>query len=113
MNDSPALDAQILDRLFETISSRKGADPSTSYTAKLFGKGMEKCAQKLGEEAVETVIAAVGGDKGELASESADLLYHLLVVWAAAGIKPQEVYAALEKREGRSGLDEKAARKKS
>ncbi len=105
--------SDVLDRLFATIASRKGADPSTSYTAKLFGKGMEKCAQKLGEEAVETVIAATKQEKGEIVSESADLLYHLLVVWAASGVDPAEVYAALEKREGQSGIAEKAGRKKN
>ena len=101
----------VIDRLYETIVARKGADPKTSYSAKLFAKGIEKCAQKLGEEAVETVIAAVAGKPGEVAEESADLLYHLLVVWAASGVKPSDVYAALEKREGTSGIDEKASRK--
>lgn len=100
-----------LDRLFATIASRKGADPASSYTAKLLAAGVEKCAKKFGEEAVETVIAAAQNDKGELAKESADALYHLLVVWAAAGITPQDVYAVLKSREGVSGLDEKAGRK--
>ena len=102
----------VLDRLFATIASRKGADPSSSYTAKLFAKGTEKCAQKLGEEAVETVIAAIKQDQEELVSESADLLYHLLVVWAASGVEPSAVFAALEQREGQSGIAEKASRKK-
>ena len=100
-----------LDRLFATIASRKGSDPSQSYTAKLLAAGLDKCAKKFGEEAVETVIAAAQADKAELAKESADVLYHLLVVWAAAGITPEEVYAVLKAREGISGLDEKAARK--
>ena len=90
--------------------ARKGADPKTSYSAKLFAKGIDKCAQKLGEEAVETVIAAVGGKKAEIAEESADLLYHLLVVWAASGVAPADVYKVLKTREGRSGIDEKASR---
>ncbi len=101
-----------IDRLFATIASRKGADPKSSYTAKLLAEGVEKCAKKLGEEATETVIAAVGGHKTELAKESADLLYHLLVVWAASGITPDEVYAVLSAREGQSGLEEKASRPK-
>lgn len=100
-----------LDRLYETISARKGADPTTSYTAKLLAAGTERCAKKFGEEAVETVIAAAAGKKGEVVTESADLLYHLLVLWAAAGVEPQEVYDTLAAREGRSGLEEKASRR--
>jgi phosphoribosyl-ATP pyrophosphohydrolase len=99
-----------LDRLFATIAARKGADPASSYTAKLLAEGVEKCAKKFGEEATETVIAAISRDKTELAKESADVLYHLLVLWAASGIKPEEVYAVLRAREGRSGLEEKASR---
>ena len=100
-----------LDRLFATIAARKGADPASSYTAKLLAEGVEKCAKKFGEEATETVIAAISRDKTELAKESADVLYHLAVLWAASGITPEEVYAVLRAREGRSGLEEKAARK--
>jgi phosphoribosyl-ATP pyrophosphohydrolase len=100
-----------LDRLFATIAARRGADPSSSYTAKLLAAGKEKCAKKLGEEAVETAIAAVAQDKQAVANESADLLYHLAVVWAACGVTPDEVYAVLQQREGRSGLDEKASRR--
>src|ERR1041385_4894145 len=102
-----------LDKLFATIISRKGGDPSQSYTAKLLAAGVEKCAKKFGEEATETVIAAIQKDKTELAKESADVLYHLLVLWAASGITPQEVYAVLQSREGQSGLEEKATRPKS
>lgn len=102
-----------IDRLFATIAARKGADPSTSYTAKLLTAGVEKCAKKFGEEAVEAVIAAVQADKTELAKESADVLYHLLVVWAAAGITPEDVYAVLKTREAMSGLEEKASRSKN
>ena len=105
-------DSTILDRLYQRVASRKGADPTTSYTAKLFSKGRPKIAQKVGEEAVETVIEALGGDKDALASESADLLYHLLVLWADAGLKPEEVWAKLAARQGTSGLAEKAARLK-
>jgi phosphoribosyl-ATP pyrophosphohydrolase len=100
-----------LDRLFAIIDARKGADPSSSYTAKLLAEGVEKCAKKFGEEATETVIAAISRDKAELAKESADVLYHLLVLWAASGITPEEVYAILRAREGQSGLEEKASRK--
>ena len=98
-----------LDRLFATIAARKGADPASSYTAKLLAEGVEKCAKKFGEEATETVIAAISRDKTELAKESADVLYHLAVLWAASGITPEEVYAVLRAREGQSGLEEKAA----
>jgi len=100
-----------VDQLFATILARKGSDPSTSYTAKLLAAGVEKCAKKFGEEATEAVIAAIQKDKTELAKESADVLYHLLVLWAAGGITPQDVYAVLQSREGQSGLEEKASRK--
>jgi phosphoribosyl-ATP pyrophosphohydrolase len=102
-----------LDRLFATIAARRGADPASSYTAKLLAEGVEKCAKKFGEEATETVIAAISRDKTELAKESADVLYHLAVLWAASGITPDEVYAVLRAREGQSGLAEKAARSKA
>ncbi|MEI9990432.1 MAG: phosphoribosyl-ATP diphosphatase [Rhizomicrobium sp.] len=99
-----------IDKLFATIASRKGGDPATSYTAALLTEGVAKCAKKFGEEAVEAVIAAATKDKKALTSESADVLYHLLVLWAASGITPDDVYAALAAREGTSGLAEKAAR---
>ena len=99
-----------IDRLFATIEARKNADPNVSYTAKLIAQGREKCAKKLGEEAVEACIAAVGKDNAALTVESADVIYHLLVLWAACGVKPEDVYAALKAREGQSGLEEKAAR---
>jgi phosphoribosyl-ATP pyrophosphohydrolase len=101
-----------LDRLFATIAARKGGDASVSYTARLLADGMEKCAKKFGEEATEAVIAAIQHDKTGLAKESADVLYHLLVVWAAAGIRPEDVYAVLKSREGQSGLEEKASRQR-
>jgi len=100
-----------LDKLFATIAARKDADPGVSYTAKLLAEGVKKCAKKFGEEATEVVIAAIEKDKAELAKESADVLYHLLVLWAASGITPQDVYAVLQSREGQSGLEEKASRK--
>ena len=105
------LTAAVLDELFDVVASRKGADPSTSYTAQLYGKGTRKIAQKLGEEAVEAVIAAVAGDREETVKESADLLYHLLVAWADAGITPADVYGELARRQGLSGIEEKASRK--
>lgn len=104
------MDARVLEKLFETIASRKGADPEQSYTAKLFSKGRGKIAQKVGEEGVECVIAALSEGNDKLVSESADLFYHLLVLWAEAGVKPEEIWAELAKREGISGLDEKASR---
>jgi phosphoribosyl-ATP pyrophosphohydrolase len=102
--------SETLERLAATIEARKGADPSESYTAKLLAEGVERAAKKLGEEAVETVIAAVQKDRDGLASESADLLYHWLVTLAAAGVTLDDVAAWLESREGRSGLEEKAWR---
>ena len=99
-----------LDRLWEVIQSRRGADPQTSYTARLFSRGRAKIAQKLGEEAVEAVIEGVRDNPSALVGESADLLYHLLVLWADAGISPTDVAAELTRRESTSGLDEKRAR---
>src|SRR5438270_6793582 len=101
-----------LDKLFATIASRKGSDPAQSYTAKLLAAGVETCAKKFGEEATEAVIAAVSRNKTELAKESADVLYHLAVLWAASGLTPDDVYAVLASREGQSGLEEKASRAK-
>ena len=99
-----------LDRLATTIQSRKGADPETSWTAKLLSKGPEKCAEKFGEEAVEAIIEAVKGDREKLTSEAADVLYHLLVMLAARDVTLEDVLAELDRREGTSGLAEKAAR---
>jgi phosphoribosyl-ATP pyrophosphohydrolase len=101
-----------LDRLWQVIQSRRGADPQTSYTARLFSRGRAKIAQKLGEEAVEAVIEGVGNNPAALVGESADLLYHLLVLWAATGISPADVAAELTRREGVSGIAEKRARAK-
>ena len=111
MTDKNA-DSDVLQRLYDVIEARKGDDPKESYTARLFADGLPKIAQKLGEEAVETVIAGAAGDAPATVRESADLLYHLLVLWAAAGIAPDEVWAELSRREGTSGLAEKAARQK-
>jgi phosphoribosyl-ATP pyrophosphohydrolase len=99
-----------IDKLFATIAARRGGDPTASYTAQLLKEGVAKCAKKFGEEAVEAALAAVAKDKKQLAAESADVLYHLLVLWAACGITPADVYAALKAREGRSGIAEKASR---
>ncbi|MCR6629455.1 MAG: phosphoribosyl-ATP diphosphatase [Magnetospirillum sp.] len=101
-----------IDALFQVIEARKGADPETSYTAKLFAKGRKKIAQKVGEEAVETALAAVAEGPAGVTSESADLLYHLLVLWAEVGVAPADVWAELNKRAGISGIDEKNSRKK-
>lgn len=100
----------ILDDLAATIASRKGADPESSWTAKLLSKGPEKCAEKFGEEAVEAVIEAVKGDKTALTSEAADVIYHLLVMCAARGVTLAEIEVELARREAQSGLEEKAAR---
>jgi len=99
-----------LDRLEQTIIARRAADPETSYVAKLRARGRGKMAQKLGEEAVETVIAALGDDKAALTGEAADLLFHLTVLLADCGVPLADVYAELDRREGVSGLTEKAAR---
>jgi phosphoribosyl-ATP pyrophosphohydrolase len=99
-----------LDRLAATIQARKGADPESSWTAKLLSKGAEKCAEKFGEEAVEAIIEAVKGDREKLTTEAADVLYHLLVMLAARDVTLDQVLAELERREGTSGLAEKAAR---
>jgi len=102
--------AETLIRLQAAIAARKGADPASSYTAKLLSQGVERAAKKFGEEAVETVIAAVARDPDAIASESADLLYHWLVLLEAAGVSPDVVADKLQAREGQSGLEEKASR---
>ena len=102
-----------IDKLFATVAARKAAgDADTSYTAQLLTKGLSHVAKKFGEEAVETVLAGASGNKAHLAQESADLLYHLAVLWAAAGITPENVYSVLKAREAQSGLAEKASRPK-
>lgn len=99
-----------LHRLAATIAARKGADPDTSWTAKLLAKGPEKCAEKFGEEAVEAIIEAVKGDRDRLTSEAADVLFHLLVMLAARDVSLADVLAELDRREGMSGIAEKASR---
>ena len=103
-------DIEVLARLFAVIESRKGAAPEDSYTAKLFADGRETMVRKLGEEATETILAAMTGDNAHTVRESADLLYHLLVLWADCGIAPDDVWAELARREGTSGLEEKRNR---
>jgi phosphoribosyl-ATP pyrophosphohydrolase len=98
------------DHLLATIIERRSGDPATSYVAKLTAKGRPKMAQKLGEEAVEVVIAAISDDKAGLVSESADLMFHLAVLLADAGLSFDDVRAELERREGVSGVEEKAKR---
>lgn len=105
-----SLDLSPLARLAETVAARKGADPASSWTAQLLAKGPEKCAEKFGEEAVEAIIEAVRDDRAALTYEAADVLYHLLVMLAARDIALGDVLAELARREGRSGLSEKAAR---
>ncbi|WP_323715766.1 phosphoribosyl-ATP diphosphatase [Paracoccus aminovorans] len=100
-----------LQRLAETIEERKSADPESSWTAELLAKGPEKCAEKFGEEAIEAIIEAVKGDRDKLIAEAADTLYHLLVMLAARGVTLAEVEHELDRREGRSGIEEKASRK--
>jgi len=105
--------AGTLEKLETVIAQRRIADPTLSYVAKLTARGRGKIAQKLGEEAVETVIAAMQGDRAAVTSEAADLLFHLLVLLADVGVPLAAVLAELDRREGRSGLVEKAARKES
>src|SRR5579872_427914 len=102
-----------LDRLYARLESRRGADADAgqSYTASLLAKGKPECARKVGEEAIETVIAVTSQNRTAVVKESSDLLYHLLVLWLACDIQPAEIYAELASRESRSGLQEKADRK--
>ena len=104
--------SEILGRLEVSIAERRGASPGSSYVASLFAKGREKMAQKVGEEATETIIAALSGDTDKLTSEVADLLFHVMVLLADSGLSITDVLAELERREGLSGLEEKAARPK-
>ncbi|HKV15174.1 MAG TPA: phosphoribosyl-ATP diphosphatase [Reyranella sp.] len=109
--DDGSAEEHVLDRLYVVIDGRKGADPNTSYTARLFSRGRQQIAKKLGEEAVEALIEGIRGDRSKLVGESADMLYHLLTLWAATGVKPQAVWSELARREGISGIAEKASRK--
>jgi phosphoribosyl-ATP pyrophosphohydrolase len=102
--------SEVLARLFAIIEAREGADPDVSHTAALLARGAGKCAEKFGEEAVEAIVAAASGDRAGLRHEAADVLYHLQVMLKAAGVGWGEVLAELERREGRSGIAEKAGR---
>jgi len=104
--------AVVLDRLFAVVESRRDADPTISHSARLLSRGPAKVAQKFGEEAVECLIEAVAGNRDALIAESADVLYHLLVLWVSSGVSPADVWAELIRREGISGIAEKAARAK-
>ncbi len=99
-----------LHQLADTIAARKGADPDTSWTAKLLSKGSEKCAEKFGEEAIEAIIEAVKGDRDALTGEAADALYHLLVMCASRDVTLADIEAELDRRNGTSGIVEKASR---
>ena len=102
--------AEVLDRLWTVIIQRRTANPNVSHSARLLSRGVTRVAQKFGEEAIECLIEAVSGNADALVAESADVLYHLLVMWVAAGVEPEMVWAELERREGVSGIAEKAAR---
>lgn len=100
----------VLDRLFSVVMSRRTADPGVSHSARLLSRGRAKVAQKFGEEAIECLIEAVAGHHDAVIAESADVLYHLMVLWVSVGVAPDEVWAELKRREGMSGIAEKAAR---
>jgi phosphoribosyl-ATP pyrophosphohydrolase len=102
--------SDVLDRLAELLEQRKSADPQTSYVARLYSKGMDSILKKVGEEATETIIAAKDGDSEKIIYETADLWFHCMVMLAQAGLKPQDILDELARREGLSGLNEKAAR---
>jgi len=106
--DAPS--AVVLDRLWGVVTGRRTASPDTSHSARLLSRGTPKIAQKFGEEAVECLIEAVAGNRAALVAESADVLYHLIVMWVDAGVRPEDVWAELERREGVSGIAEKAGR---
>ena len=103
-------DCSVLERVYGIIESRRYGNPEISHTAKLLQKGTAKIAQKLGEEAVETLIEAVRGNNKKLVAESCDLLFHLMVLWADRGVRPAEVWSEMARREGVSGIAERAAR---
>jgi phosphoribosyl-ATP pyrophosphohydrolase len=102
---------EVIDRLVATIETRRGADPTESYTASLFASGVDGCARKFGEEAIEMVVAGVSGDRSALTQEAADALYHLFVLLAAANIPAADVAAVLKRREKKSAIAEKARRR--
>ncbi len=107
-----AHDFSTLSALFDTVVSRQGADPNSSYVASLLAAGKSKVARKVGEEAIESMVAALADGREELVAESADLLFHIMVLWVACGVTPEDVMAELKRREGTSGLEEKRNRPK-
>ena len=107
---APGASGAVLDRLWGVVTSRRDADPAVSHSARLLSRGTATIAQKFGEEAVECLIEAVAGNRDKLIAESADVLYHLIVLWVNGGVRPDEVWAELQRREGVSGIAEKAAR---
>ena len=102
--------AEVLDRIWSVVMHRRDADPAVSHSARLLARGRPKVAQKFGEEAVECLIEAVAGNRDALIAESADVLYHLIVLWVDAGVEPQDIWNELKRREGVSGVSEKASR---
>ena len=104
------LTGEVLDRLWTVVMDRRSADPAHSHSARLLLRGRSKVAQKFGEEAVECLIEAVAGNADALIAESADVLYHLMVLWVSTGVEPADVWAELHRREGVSGITEKAQR---
>jgi len=107
---STGVSPRVIDRLWSVVLDRRTADPAISHSARLLSRGTAKVAQKFGEEAVECLIEAVAGNRSALIAESADVLYHLLVMWVNAGVRTEEVWAELARREGVSGIVEKAGR---
>jgi phosphoribosyl-ATP pyrophosphohydrolase len=99
-------------KTYQTILERRASSPDDSYVARLYAKGIEKITQKVGEEAVETAIASIKGNRGEIIAESTDLIFHLLIMLAWHGISPDEIFAEIERREGQSGIMEKLSRQK-
>ncbi|MDP6567452.1 MAG: phosphoribosyl-ATP diphosphatase [Alphaproteobacteria bacterium] len=112
MSEQQQTGPEILDRLYEVIEERRSADPKESWTARLFKKGLPKISQKVGEEATETVVAALAESREDLIEESADLLYHLLVLWAAKSVRPEEVYGKLHERRVATDTKKKKRKKK-
>jgi phosphoribosyl-ATP pyrophosphohydrolase len=108
--DSSAVAASVLDRIWSVVMNRRNANPEVSHSARLLSRGTAKIAQKFGEEAIECLIEATRGDPDALVAESADVLYHLIVMWVDGGIRPEDVWQELHRREGMSGVAEKASR---
>ena len=105
--------SKILERVYSVIESRRDSNPASSYTAHLLSQGMPEIARKVGEEAIETITAALTAENKNVIAESADLLFHLLVLWSEKGVTPEEIWAELIRREGTSGIEEKTARPKN